>query len=231
MKPFSAARVGCVGWVLWVLGCASAPPAAPPPAAPAVIAQVISEPAGLEIAFRGQGVGPAPIDLPLSRLEDAVEVTAGTTEPPTAERRIRILSPNKVEVLIRSGEPSPMARRLGLSRVLVFDYGDAVTFEVDRADLSPSIQPLLTTQAGLLNNAFAGIEVYVCGHTDATGGAEHNQILSLERARSVSEFLRSLGVESARLRVQGFGADFPVATNNSASGRALNRRTEIVLPD
>ncbi len=228
MKPVSAARVGCVGWVLWVLGCASAPPASPPAG---VIAQVISEPAGLEIAFRGQGVGPAPMQLPLSRLEDAVEVTAQTAESPTAERRIRILSPNKVEVLIRSGEPSPMARRLGLSRVLVFDYGDAVTFEIDRADLSPSIQPLLTTQAGLLNNAFAGIEVYVCGHTDATGGAEHNQILSLERARSVSEFLRSLGVEAGRLRVQGFGADFPVASNDSASGRALNRRTEIVLPD
>lgn len=211
--------------------CASAPPSKNLSQG-GVVAQVLSEPAGLEIAFRGKTVGPAPVEVSLARLEDAIEVTAKLDVPPTMERRIRVLSPNQVQVLIRAGgEPSPMARRLGLSKVLVFDYGDAMTFEVDRADLSPSILPLLSTQAELLKSAFAGIDVYICGHTDATGGSEHNEILSLDRARSVSEFLASLGVENARLKAQGFGPDYPVASNETPEGRALNRRTEIVLPD
>lgn len=208
-------------------GCASAGQRAN-----TVTAEVVSEPAGLAIGFRGKKVGVAPFELALGRVEDAVELRAMSEPPPTMERRVRFLGPDRVQVLIRAGEePSPLARALGLAKVLVFDYGEATSFEVDRYDLKPEARTLLARQAKMLAEAFAGLTVYVCGHTDSTGGSEHNQLLSLKRAEAVSAFLVGEGVEPGRLIAQGFGADYPLAENDTEGGRAWNRRTEIVLPD
>ncbi len=71
--------------------------------------------------------------------------------------------------------------------------------------------------------------VFVVGHTDSTGDAGYNQGLSERRAGSVAAVLRSEGVSSARLRTQGAGEAQPVASNNTASGRAQNRRVEIII--
>lgn len=91
--------------------------------------------------------------------------------------------------------------------------------------------PILRHQVKLLNESFASLDIHVCGHTDSTGSADHNATLSVRRARSVADFLSAEGVAESRLHVQGFGADFPAAHNDSPEGRSLNRRTEIVLPD
>jgi len=72
--------------------------------------------------------------------------------------------------------------------------------------------------------------VYVCGHTDSSGGEEHNLVLSLERAQAVTNVLVDEGVERERIKTQGFGWDYPLAPNDADSGKALNRRTEVILP-
>ena len=67
------------------------------------------------------------------------------------------------------------------------------------------------------------------GHTDAVGTDESNQVLSDNRAGSVKEYLLSKGIDASRLKSQGFGESKPVADNNTAAGRAKNRRTEMTV--
>ncbi len=197
-----------------------------------LVAEVASEPPGLAVSFRGKPAGQTPFRLPIASLADVSQFEAVRSEPKTTERRFRVVGPDRVEVMIRTGsEPSPLAKALGLTRVIVFDYSDATTFEVDRYEIKPTFEALLTRQAELLATAFSGIEVFVCGHTDSTGEEDHNRVLSLRRAEAVSRFLAEHGVAVGRLKSQGFAADYPVAPNTSPEARALNRRTEIVLPD
>ncbi len=226
-----------LGWVLTLLiaigfgGCATTGRAGKG-AGGQLVAEVTSEPAGLAVSFRGKPAGKTPFRRPIASLAEVSQFTAAQVEPATTERRFRVLGPDRVEVLIRTGtEPSALAKALGLSRVIVFDYSDATTFAVDRSDLEPTFEVLLSRQAELLTSAFSGLDIYVCGHTDATGQDDHNRVLSLRRAQAVSAFLATQGVDEARLRTQGFASDYPVAPNATAEGRALNRRTEIVLPD
>ncbi len=67
------------------------------------------------------------------------------------------------------------------------------------------------------------------GHTDSVGAEAYNQTLSEKRARSVVRYLTSKGVSSSRMTSAGFGESRPIADNNTASGRALNRRVELHL--
>jgi outer membrane protein OmpA-like peptidoglycan-associated protein len=67
----------------------------------------------------------------------------------------------------------------------------------------------------------------IAGHTDNQGNSAHNQVLSQDRAASVTTWLKAHGVDPSRLVPQGFGATQPVADNATANGRALNRRVEI----
>lgn len=88
----------------------------------------------------------------------------------------------------------------------------------------------------VLINALVGIKarpgwlIVVAGHTDSTGNPQLNQALSLQRAGAVRDWMRDTGdVPESCFAVQGYGQDRPVATNESAEGRALNRRVEISL--
>ncbi len=78
-------------------------------------------------------------------------------------------------------------------------------------------------------NDYPNSTVVVIGHTDSTGAAAYNQNLSERRAASVAAVLRGEGVSSARLRTIGQGEAQPVASNATASGRAQNRRVEIII--
>ena len=67
------------------------------------------------------------------------------------------------------------------------------------------------------------------GHTDSQGSDEYNHTLSHNRAKSVSDYLISKGVEESRLKSTGYGEEKPVADNATAAGRAKNRRTEMTV--
>ena len=69
--------------------------------------------------------------------------------------------------------------------------------------------------------------IVVEGHADSTGSASYNQRLSERRANSVAGYLENLGVRNSRIDAVGFGESQPRASNNTASGRQLNRRVEI----
>ena len=70
------------------------------------------------------------------------------------------------------------------------------------------------------------------GHTDSVGSDEMNNKLSQSRAQSVSDYLSGAGVKPERIKaVRGFGKSKPIATNDTAAGRQMNRRVEVVIDD
>ena len=72
-------------------------------------------------------------------------------------------------------------------------------------------------------------DLTIQGHTDNTGTREVNDRISLQRAESVSNYLQSCGMNKDRFVVEGLAYDVPVATNDTAEGRAQNRRVEIYI--
>jgi len=67
----------------------------------------------------------------------------------------------------------------------------------------------------------------ISGHTDSTGNAASNMVLSNERAAAVKNYLVTNGVAGDRLSSNGYGDTQPIGKNNTASGRASNRRVEV----
>lgn len=86
----------------------------------------------------------------------------------------------------------------------------------------------LSKLAGVLK-ANSDIQITVEGHTDTDGDANFNWDLSVQRATSVIKELTANGVDPARITAAGRGEHFPVAPNDTATGKAQNRRTEIIL--
>jgi outer membrane protein OmpA-like peptidoglycan-associated protein len=194
---------------------------------------VTSDPAGAELKLRGESLGTAPRTVNLETYADLAALVAVRGNLETVEKRVRILSPEKAEVVFRLGSdgPSPLARRLGLTRILVFEYAESVSFDSAQSTLRPESFPVLDKQAEILNVYFPGTVATVCGFTDSTGSDDLNDRLSLARADAVVTYLSGRGVAPARLKGRGFAKEFPIAPNDTPEGRARNRRTEVVLPD
>lgn len=193
--------------------------------------EVVANPGEATVSFKGKPVGSTPASLEVRTFDELMSIAARKDDAPVAEKRIRILSPERAQIVFRFGtEPSEVAKKLGLTRVIVFDYSEKVSFDVGRSELKPEGLPVLNRQADILKKYFPNVDVFVCGHTDSTGGDDLNLRLSLDRARVVSDFLIASGVPAGKLKVEGFGKEYPNDTNETPAGRANNRRTELILP-
>ena len=103
-----------------------------------------------------------------------------------------------------------------------------LTFRTDSAEIDPAGARVLDDVAQLMS-AHPGARIRVEGHTDNTGVRETNQQLSQSRADSTRTYLMSKGIGGDRVEAMGYGPDRPLASNDQQSGRAENRRTEIVV--
>ena len=103
-----------------------------------------------------------------------------------------------------------------------------ILFATDSANVGAGLQGDLRVLAANLNR-YPASTVEVQGHTDNTGSAAYNQDLSERRAQSVASILAANGVNPGRLRSVGYGETQPIASNNDPSGRAQNRRVQIVI--
>jgi outer membrane protein OmpA-like peptidoglycan-associated protein len=112
-------------------------------------------------------------------------------------------------------------------RGMVVTIGD-VLFATDRAELNANGMATVKKLAEIMTQN-PDRTVMVEGFTDSTGTAAHNKDLSERRAASVAQALVGLGVPRERIGMRGYGEAFPVASNDTASNRQLNRRVEIVL--
>lgn len=105
---------------------------------------------------------------------------------------------------------------------------EEVTFPTGSDQVDPGFYPALQEVARSLN-AHPESTVRVVGHTDNVGSQSYNQQLSVDRALSVSRILIRYGVSSSRITYSGRGMNEPITTNATASGRAMNRRVEVVI--
>lgn len=105
---------------------------------------------------------------------------------------------------------------------------EGILFATGSAAVSGSAQNDLYAVARNLNQ-YPNSRVEVVGHTDNTGSAALNADLSQRRAQSVSGILSAAGVSSQRLIATGAGFSQPIASNDTAAGRAQNRRVEILI--
>jgi outer membrane protein OmpA-like peptidoglycan-associated protein len=114
-------------------------------------------------------------------------------------------------------------------RGLIITLGD-VLFSIDQARLNPDGLRMVQRLATVLQQN-PQRAVMVEGFTDSTGTSAHNQELSERRSAAVRDALLEIGVARTQITVRGYGALYPVAPNDTALNRQLNRRVEIVLSD
>ncbi len=112
-------------------------------------------------------------------------------------------------------------------RGIVLTLGD-VLFETGRAELSSGAAMKLDRLAQFLSE-HPDRRVQVEGFTDSVGTDSYNQDLSERRAGAVKAALIGRGIDPSRINTEGYGKAYPVASNNEASGRQLNRRVEVVI--
>jgi outer membrane protein OmpA-like peptidoglycan-associated protein len=103
-----------------------------------------------------------------------------------------------------------------------------ILFESQSNILTPESLDTLDKIAGILIR-FPDSNVAIEGHTDSTGTNEENLQLSLLRATTVRDYLIEKGVSVYNLRALGFGEEVPIANNQTAEGRAINRRIEFTF--
>ena len=133
-------------------------------------------------------------------------------------------APNCDGALQAAAEPAPEPAPEPVAQKIT--YAADAFFDFDKSNLKPegraSLDELVSKIQGI------NLEVIVAvGHTDSVGTEQYNQGLSERRANSVKEYLVSKGIEPGRVYTEGKGELQPIATNQTAEGRAQNRRVEI----
>jgi len=113
------------------------------------------------------------------------------------------------------------------ARGLIINMSD-VLFDFNKYTLKPDAREKLAKVSGILLS-YPGLKLQVEGYTDNIGSDDYNQKLSEERADSVRDYLVAQGVGQPNITAAGYGKSDPVADNSAASGRAENRRVQLVV--
>lgn len=106
---------------------------------------------------------------------------------------------------------------------------NSVPFDTDVSSLKSGAISQVEALASKIRSLNYPAKVTVIGHADDSGDNAHNEKLSMARARTVAAILSSHGVSSDQIEVKGVGSTKPLLSNDSAPGRGLNRRVEIVV--
>ena len=117
---------------------------------------------------------------------------------------------------------------------LVYQQGNQLVFRLKRMNFPsgkaviPETSKLLVAKVAAIINKLDAEKVVVQGHTDSVGSAQVNQKLSTERAKAVASFLTTFK-GGYKISYIGYGESYPIASNETAAGRAVNRRVDLVV--
>ncbi|MBI5169912.1 MAG: OmpA family protein [Candidatus Eisenbacteria bacterium] len=155
-------------------------------------------------------------ELSASQQQTSAELQARQAKDERLTKARTMLNPSEGEVLVNS-TGDVVLRLSGLS------------FDAGKADLKDAHMPLLGKVQEILK-LFPNSSVVVEGHTDMTGDGTANQQLSDKRAFAVMQYLRqALAIPADHIRSIGYGAEKPIAPNNTPAGKAKNRRIDILI--
>lgn len=161
-----------------------------------------------------------------------IRLAARTEEAQKAERSAEMSQQQAREAEMRARQLESQLNELNAKqtdRGMVVTLGD-VLFDTDKAQLtSGGVREVQKLADVLKENPRR--KIVIEGFTDSTGSDSYNQALSERRANAVRDALGGMGISSDRMTTRGFGKSFPVASNDSAAGRQLNRRVEITFSD
>jgi chemotaxis protein MotB len=182
-------------------------------------------------------------------------LTSLTQQNADLQSQLRELNQKYMDALNRTGQGSPLPEAANQElQVLADKYPDLmefdaktgmvkfkgdVTFASGDATLTPRAKDVIQKFAAILNSpSIADYDLLVAGHTDnvpvsnpvtIAHGHKDNWYLSAHRAISVGELLMNSGVSASRIGVAGYADEHPVASNDTAAGRAQNRRVEVLI--
>ncbi len=127
---------------------------------------------------------------------------------------------------LKQNIPGATVTRVGEGIAVTFASGLLYDFDSDvvRASAAHNLGNLAASLGKYPNT-----DIVIVGHTDAVGSAAYNQGLSERRARSAANYLSAHGVNPSRLKAMGRGETEPIATNDTETGRQLNRRVEVAI--
>ncbi|WP_157671984.1 OmpA family protein [Cellvibrio sp. PSBB006] len=145
-----------------------------------------------------------------------VQLNARTREARQAEMRAERLEQELADI-----------KQQQTDRGTIYTLGDTL-FATNKAELKAGAQASFDRLARTLNES-PDRKIVVEGHTDSTGAEDYNLTLSQRRADAVKTYLVAQGVDEARITAVGKGEGFPVASNDTASGRQQNRRVEVII--
>lgn len=111
---------------------------------------------------------------------------------------------------------------------IILNMPGNVTFDFDSASLRSEFYEVLNSVALVLDE-FEKTVLVIDGHTDSTGSRSYNMELSQRRAEAVGDYLVAQEIAPVRLATYGYGPDYPIADNDTESGRQANRRVELTL--
>lgn len=123
--------------------------------------------------------------------------------------------------------PSAKVERVGEGIKLTLNE-NSVNFDLNKSSLTSTAKANLDKLVGVFKD-YPDTNIIIYGHTDSTGDEAYNMNLSVDRAQSVKSYLSSRGLSSSRFEIVGMGESQPMDTNETASGRANNRRVEFAI--
>ncbi|MFO7658716.1 MAG: OmpA family protein [Bacteroidales bacterium] len=127
---------------------------------------------------------------------------------------------------IKKTVPDAKVERVGEG--IVVEFSSNVLFAYDKSNLSDAARTNLDKLVKVLNG-YPDTDIELQGHTDSKGSEAYNQSLSERRASTVSAYLNNKGISNNRVTIKGFGETMPKYNNETASGRAENRRVEFLI--
>ncbi|MFC4636324.1 OmpA family protein [Dokdonia ponticola] len=127
--------------------------------------------------------------------------------------------------------PGAVVERIDNGIVVTFDENSGVYFDTAKYNVNSESQELLTKLANVMKE-YPNTKIIVAGHTDNVGSESSNLLLSERRAKAVSAYLASNGIPSSHFTTVWYGELQPATTNETAAGRAKNRRVTLaIVPD